>query len=41
MLLVFFDLRVVPQVDKDIYIIHPRVVRFLLDMFCLVERCLV
>ena len=41
LLLVFFGLHVVNQVDKGIYTIHPRVVRFLLDMFCLVEGCLV
>ena len=31
---VFSDLHVVRQVDKSIYIIHPRVVQFLLNMFC-------
>ena len=38
---VFFGLHVVHQVDKGIYTIHPWAVRFLLDMFCLVEECLV
>ena len=38
---VFFDLRVVRQIDKGTYTIHPWVVRFLLDMFCPVERFLV
>ena len=36
---VFLDLHVVPQSDKDICV--NQVVRFLLDMFCLVEQCLV
>ena len=41
LLLVFFGLKVAHQVFKRVYTIHPRVVRFLLDMFCLVEQCLV
>ena len=39
--LVFFDLQVVRQVNIDICIRHLQVVRFLLDMFGLLERCLV
>ena len=39
LLLIFFDLRVVPQVDKNICMSHLQVVLFLLDTFCLVGRC--
>ena len=41
LLLVSFDFHVVRQVDKGTYTIHLRVLWFLLDVFCPVERCLV